>query len=121
LTLRAAPLRVSIFRPAAGGKSGYAEYLADYGSTPLYTDERFDLQPIAGMVDDEMHGRKPDSRWRGFGEQPDLRQGDGVYVISDTRSRLTARRFLVTEAHAWDEDFGDWQGVLVESGESFGP
>ena len=120
MTLRAAPLRVSIFRPVPGGKSDYAEQLVDYGSA-LYTGERFDLQPITGMVEDEMHGRKPDSRWRGFGEQPDLRQADGLYVISDTRSQLTGRRFLVVEAHAWDEDLGDWQGVLVETGEEFGP
>jgi hypothetical protein len=119
MTLRYAPLRISIFRPSAGGKTAYREHRRSYGSAQA-TDVPFDLQLKTGTVAREQVGRMAESVWAGFGNDGlDLKQDDGVLVTSDVNTALDGRRFLVR--NAWNvETRGGWQGELEETDDEFG-
>jgi hypothetical protein len=118
MTLRYAPLRISIFRPTAGGKTAYREHRRSY--TALATDVPFDLQLKTGSVAREQFGRMGGSVWAGFGNEGlDLQQDDGALVTSDVNTALDGRRFLVR--NAWNaEARGGWQGELEETDDEFG-
>jgi hypothetical protein len=119
MPLRYAPLRVSIFRPTAGGKTAYREHRRSYGSAQA-TDVPFDLQLKTGSVAREQFGRMGGSVWAGYGDEGlDLKQDDGVLVESDVNIALTGRRFLVRDD--WNvEARGGWQGELEETDDEFG-